>query len=63
MILTFSLINLTCLAVIEGTLEEIKSTEDGDSSVLMVKVTGVFKGPDSIQNEIIKIDIAENLQR
>ena len=51
-------------AVIEGTLEEIRSTEDGDdSSVLMVKVTTMFKGPESIQNKIIKIKFAESLNR
>lgn len=50
--------------VIEGTLEEIRSTEDEeDSSVLMVKVTTMFKGPESIQNKIIKIKFAENLHR
>ena len=49
-------------AVIEGTLEEIRSTEDEeDSSVLMVKVTTMFKGPESIQNKIIKIKFADNL--
>lgn len=51
-------------AVIEGTLEEIRSTEDEeDSSVLMVKVTTMFKGPESIQNKIIKIKFADNLNR
>ena len=50
--------------VIEGTLEEIRSTEDEeDSSVLMVKVTTMFKGPESIQNKIIKIKFGENLHR
>ena len=50
--------------VIEGTLEEIRSTEDEeDSSVLMVKVTTMFKGPESIQNKIIKIKFAENVHR
>lgn len=51
-------------AVIEGTLEEIRSTEDeDDSSVLMVKVTTMFKGPTSIQNKVIKIKFAQNLNR
>ena len=51
-------------AVIEGTLEEIRSAEDEDhSSVLMVKVTTMFKGPESIQNKIIKIKFAENVHR
>lgn len=51
---------------IEGSLEEIKSTYgDGgiNTSVLMVKVMGVFKGTDAIQNKIIKIDFAANLKR
>jgi len=50
---------------IEGSLEEIKSTYgDGgiNTSVLMVKVMGVFKGTDAIQNKIIKIDFAANLK-
>ena len=51
---------------IEGSLEEIKSTYgDGgiNTSVLMIKVMGVFKGTDAIQNKIIKIDFAANLKR
>ena len=51
---------------IEGSLEEIKSTYgDGgiNTSVLMVKVMGVFRGTDAIQNKIIKIDFAANLKR
>jgi len=47
--------------VIEGALEEIRGTDGEDFSVLMVKVTGVFKGPDSIQNKIVKIKFAEDL--
>ena len=55
---------LTFHAVIEGTLEEIRSNGDEeDSSVLMVKVTTMFKGPESIQNKIIKINFAEDLNR
>ena len=50
-------------AVIEGTLEKIESGGDTDSSGLMVQVLGVFKGSDSLQNKLIKINFAENLNR
>ncbi|XP_078366590.1 uncharacterized protein LOC144650724 isoform X3 [Oculina patagonica] len=47
--------------VIEGTLDKIESSEDTDSSSLMVLVSGVFKGSDSLQNKMIKINFVENL--
>ena len=50
-------------SVIKGTIETFESSEDTDSSILMVLVSGVFKGSDSIQNKIIKINFAENLNR
>ena len=49
--------------VIEGTIVTFESSEDTDSSSVMVLVSGVFKGSDSIQNKIIKINFAENLNR
>ena len=51
------------IAVIEGILEEIKSSVGDNSTVLMVRVKSVFKGSDSIVNKIIKIDFAANLKR
>lgn len=56
---------LTFHAVIEGTLEEILISGDDEenSSVLLAKVTTMFKGPESIQNKIIKINFAEKLNR
>lgn len=48
--------------VIEGILEEIKSSVGDNSTVLMVRVKRVFKGSDSIVNKIIKIDFAANLK-
>lgn len=41
----------------------IESSEDTDSSSLMVLVSGVFKGSDSLQNKMIKINFVENLNR
>ena len=49
--------------VIEGTIVTFESSEDTHSSSVMVLVSGVFKGSDSIQNKIIKINFAENLNR
>jgi len=49
--------------VIEGTIVTFDSSEDMDSSSVMVLVSGVFKGSDSIQNKIIKINFVENLNR
>jgi len=49
--------------VIEGTIVTLESNDDTDSSSLMVLVSGVFKGSDSIQNKIIKINFVENLDR
>ncbi|XP_068725068.1 uncharacterized protein [Montipora capricornis] len=48
--------------VIEGILEEIKSSVGDNSTVLMVRVKSVFKGSHSIVNKIIKIDFAANLK-
>ena len=53
----------TFFPVIEGTIVTFESSEDTDSSSLMVLVSAVFKGSDSIQNKIIKINFAENLNR
>jgi len=53
----------TFFPVIEGTIVTLESNEDTDSSSLMVLVSGVFKGSDSVQNKIIKINFVENLDR
>lgn len=47
--------------VIEGTLEDIRGSEDDESSVIAVKVTRVFKGSVAMKNKTIKIDFAANL--
>lgn len=58
---TFS--DTSVFPVIEGTIVTFDSSEDMDSSSVMVLVSGVFKGSDSIQNKIIKINFVENLNR
>lgn len=50
-------------SVIEGTIKKFESRDDTDSSSLMVLVSGVFKGSDSMQNKLIKINFVENLSR
>lgn len=51
------------IVVIEGILEEIKSSVGDNLIVLMVRVKRVFKGSDLIVNKIIKIDFVVNLKR
>lgn len=44
-------------------MEDIRGSEDDESSVIAVKVTRVFKGSVAMKNKTIKIDFAANLNR